>query len=137
MPIQMSIQDKPNTRRHPLPFARQFVQSLSAAARNLVVSATPSIDYLTPTGNQLFVLEVMQVRIDATFAERKYLFRGGFDRFDNFVSVHLALSEQPQHHELRHPVQKAGIRFLRHGWAYTFYREVSSTSNCEVSLGLD
>ena len=119
--------------RDAIPLAAKFIQSLSAAASDLIVSAAPSIDSLTPARDELFVLEIMEVRIDATFAEGQYLFRGGFNRFDDFVSVHLALSEQPQHHEFRHSVQKARIGFLRHGRVYTFYREVLSTSNCEVS----
>src|SRR4051812_3826038 len=84
-------------------------------------------------GHEFFSFEILQIRIDAAFAERKRFAGLSFDRPDNVVTIHFATGKELEDEQFGHAIQKTWIYLTHYADWDTSWLKVCQASNCEAS----
>ena len=70
------------------------------------MNSTASVDFCSTAGHKFFAFQVVEVRIDATFAERNIFFRLELDGFYDFVAIHLFSGKEFENEQFRDSIKE-------------------------------
>jgi len=75
------------------------------------MNSTAAVDFCSTAGNELFAFEMVEIGVDAAFAERNVFFGLELNGFYDFIAIHLLAGKKFQDKQFRYTVKKGRVSF--------------------------